>query len=147
PPGEEARLPLLERTLEASIRGEVDVVRDLLVQRDAAHGSGPSGAPPVELRPLPRLPVDGERALLTGRVRAREYPVLPRREAPEDLRLHRLRTGEAQARLHAGERIRVHRGALLDGQPHLLVPVELVGREGDEPGFERFLGAEGTLVQ
>src|SRR5262249_59652330 len=110
-----------ERTPEASIRGEVDVVRDLLVQRDAAHHSRPSGAPPVELRPLPRLPVDGERAPLTGRVRAREYPVLPRREAPENLRLHRLRTDEAQARLHTGERIRLHRGSLLARRPHLLV--------------------------
>src|SRR5262245_55500383 len=88
-----------------------------------------SRPPPVELRPLPRLAIHGERALLAGRVRARENPVLPCREPSEDLRLDGLGADEAKARLHARERVRVHRGALLDRQAHLIVPVELVGRE------------------
>ena len=37
--------------------------------------------------------------------RALEDPVLPGGQPAEDLRLHRLGAGEAQVRLHAGERV------------------------------------------
>src|SRR6478672_5860896 len=59
---------------------------------------------PVELGAL-GLSVEGERASLPDGVRALEDPVLPRREATEDLRFHRLRTGEAERGFHSGHRV------------------------------------------
>src|SRR5207249_5985199 len=88
-----------------------------------------SGAAPIELGALTRLAVESEGPLLAGRVRAREDPVLPRGEPPEDLGLERLGPDEAQARFHAGERVGAHRGALLDRKPHLVVPVDVVRSE------------------
>src|SRR5678816_931725 len=93
-----------------------------------------SRAPPVELGPLARLAVDAERALRAGRVRAREDPVLPRGEAPEDLHIERFGSDEAEARLHARQRVRAHRRALLDGESDLVVPVDLVGGERHQAG-------------
>jgi hypothetical protein len=43
--------------------------------------------------------------------------------------------GEAQAGFHAGERVGRQAGPLLDGDAQLLVPVQLVRREGDEAEF------------
>src|SRR5688500_5944393 len=63
----------------------------------------------VEFRSRLRA-VRGERALLADRVRTLEDPVLPCREAPEDLRLHRLGTWESEIGLHAGERVGRERG-------------------------------------
>src|SRR5690242_9373401 len=54
-----------------------------------------SGPLPLELRPL-GLAVQGECAVLSGRVRAREDPVLPGAEPAEDLGLERLGTDEAE---------------------------------------------------
>ena len=73
-----------------------------------------------------------QRALLADGVRPLEDPVLPGRQAAEDLRLHRLGPDEAQVGLHAGQRVGRQRRAALDRQPHLVVPVELVGRERHE---------------
>ena len=75
-------------------------------------------------------------------VRALEDPVLPRREAGEDLALERLGPGEAERRLHAGERVGREGGALLDGDAHLVVPVDVVGRERHEPGLGGGRGVE-----
>src|SRR5262245_49038097 len=85
----------------------------------------------IELRLLAGA-VAAQRALLTDRVRPLENPVLPRREAREDLRFHRLRADEAQIRFHAGEAVGRERGALLEEHPYLVVPVDIVEREGDE---------------
>ena len=46
---------------------------------------------------------------------------------PKILVSHRLGAGEAERRLHAGERVGRQRGALLDGDAQLVVPVEIVG--------------------
>src|SRR5206468_3205686 len=107
----------------------------------------PSGAAPIELGALTRLAVESEGPLLAGRVRAREDPVLPRGEPPEDLGLERLGPDEAQARFHAGERVGAHRGALLDRKPHLVVPVDVVRSEGHEARRERLFGAESSFVR
>src|SRR5690348_15156270 len=58
----------------------------------------------VERRLLPG-PVLPQRPVLADRVGPLEDPVLPRGQPREDLRLHGLRPGEAQVRLHAGERV------------------------------------------
>src|SRR6185436_13365833 len=50
-------------------------------------------------------PVDFQSAVLADGVGTVEDPVLPGGEAPEDARQHGLGAGEAQARLHAGERV------------------------------------------
>src|SRR5512132_83182 len=49
--------------------------------------------------------VEGEGALLPHRVGALEDPVLPGGQPAEDLGLHGLGAGEAEVRLHAGERV------------------------------------------
>src|SRR5262249_33525467 len=49
--------------------------------------------------------VDLERAVRADRVGALEHPVLPGGEPPEDFRLQGFRAGEAQVRLHGGERV------------------------------------------
>src|SRR5882724_1092539 len=99
----------------------------------------PSDAFPIEFG-LRSSTVNLQGALLADRVRALEDPVLPRGEAAEDARQHRLRAGEAQARFHGGKRVGREAGALLDGEPDLLVPVDVVGRRGDEAELERLLG-------
>src|SRR4051812_29362552 len=76
--------------------------------------------------------VDLERALFADGVRALEDPVLPRGQAAEDTRRQVLAGPEAQVRFEAGERVGRHRGALLDRDPHLVFPVDVVGRSGDE---------------
>src|SRR6516225_1545001 len=86
--------------------------------------------------------VDLERALLADRVRALEDPVLPRRQPTEDARRQVLARAEAQVRFQAGERIGRHRGALLDRDADLVVPVDVVGRGGDEAERERSIGVE-----
>src|SRR5262249_14717240 len=52
-----------------------------------------SRALPIEFG-TPLLSVDLQRALVADRIRPLEDPVLPRRQAPEDFRLHRFRSGE-----------------------------------------------------
>src|SRR3954467_15353996 len=61
---------------------------------------------PVEIELRPRLrSVGRQRALGADGVGPDEDPVLPRGQPAEDLRLHRLGSGEAQVRLHPGERV------------------------------------------
>ena len=83
-----------------------------------------------------------QRALGPDRVRALEDPVLPGRQAGEDLGLHGLRSDEAEVRLHAGQRVGREAVALLEQQSYLVVPVEVVGRERDELGLDRLGGVE-----
>src|SRR5215831_11101665 len=64
-----------------------------------------------------------QRALVADRVRPLKDPVLPRRQPPEDLRLHRLGAGESEVGLEAGHRVGRERRARLDREPHLVVPV------------------------
>src|SRR4051794_16244096 len=77
-------------------------------------------AAPVELGAL-RLAIERQRAALAGRVGTDEDPVLPGREAPEDLRIGALRAGEAELRLHSGQGVGRERESLLHGHPELLV--------------------------
>src|SRR5689334_504011 len=82
---------------------------------------GGSDAVPVEAR-LVAGAVDLQRAAFADRVRADEDPVLPRGQAAEDARLHRLRAGKAQVRFHAGQRVGRHARALLERDADLVVP-------------------------
>src|SRR5690349_16511513 len=86
---------------------------------------------PIELR-LGAASVYLERAALSDRVGAAEDPVLPGAEPAVYARLHALLAGKAKIRFHAGERIGRKAGALLDRNAHLVVPVEVVRREGDQ---------------
>src|SRR4051812_24456051 len=86
--------------------------------------------------------VASERAFLTDRVRALEDPVLPRRQASEDFGLHSLRAAEAQVGFQAGEAVGRKGRALLQEYPHLVLPIDIVEREGDEAEFFRRLGVE-----
>src|SRR5947209_1341093 len=88
----------------------------------------------VELRLLAGA-VAAQRAVFADRVGALEDPVLPRREAREDFRFHGLWPDEAQIRFHAGEAVGREGRALLQEHPHLVVPVDVVEREGDEAEF------------
>ena len=153
PPVDEVRLPLLERALQRAVLGEVDVVRDLLRCSRwpwcvplRVFGCGCGGRRSqtrfeVEAGLLAGA-VDLERALLADGVRALEDPVLPGGEAAEDARHHVLLAGEAQVRLQAGQRVGRHRGALLERDADLVVPVDVVGRGGDEAERERGVGVE-----
>src|SRR5262245_56979959 len=86
--------------------------------------------------------VAAQRALLADRVGALEDPVLPRGQPRKDFRFHRLWPGEAQACVHAGEAVEREACALLEEHADLVVPVDIVEREGDEPEFLRRLGIE-----
>src|SRR3954469_8524562 len=57
--------------------------------------------------------VAAQRAFLADRVRALEDPILPRGEAREDFRFHRLGADEAQVGFHAGEAVGREAGAFL----------------------------------
>src|SRR5689334_19581833 len=72
-----------------------------------------------------------QRAFLADRVRALEYPVLPRGQTRKDFRFHGLRPDEAQIGFHAGEAVGREAGALLLEDADLVVPVDVVEREGD----------------
>src|SRR5262249_183079 len=74
-----------------------------------------------------------QRAVLAGRVRSSEDPVLPGRQPTEDLGFHRLRTGEPVVRFKAGQCVRTEAGPLLDRDTYLVLPVDVVGRERDQP--------------
>src|SRR5713226_1944535 len=89
----------------------------------------------IELRLLAGA-VAAQRAGLADRVGTLKDPVLPRRQAGEDFRFHGLRSDEAQVGFHAGQAVGREAGALLEKHPDLVVPVDIVEREGDEA--ERF---------
>src|SRR5260221_7759490 len=100
---------------------------------------------PIELR-LPAGPEEFESAMLADRVGPVEDPILPGRETAEDLGLHRLAPGEAQARLHAGEGVGRQAGTLFDGEADLVLPIELVRRHGDEAESEGRPGVEHLAI-
>src|SRR5690242_21061848 len=83
-----------------------------------------------------------QRARIADRVRPLEDPVLPGGEARKNLRFHRLRPGEAQVRLQAGEGIGGKARALLEEDADLVLPVDVVEREGDEAELFRFFRIE-----
>src|SRR5471030_2188882 len=86
---------------------------------------------PVVLGLLART-VELQRALRSGRVGTLEDPILPGRDAGEDLGLHSLGAGEAQVGFHADKSVGREARALLDREPYLVLPVDIVGGEGDE---------------
>ena len=55
---------------------------------------------------------------------------------------HRLRPAEAQIRLQAGEAVGREARALLEEDADLVLPVDVVEREGDETELFRRLGVE-----
>src|SRR6185295_11301163 len=85
----------------------------------------------IKLR-LRRLAVVRQSALRADGVGALENPVLPGREPAVNLGVERLGAGEAQGRFHPGERVGGERGTFLDGDADFVLPVEVVGSEGDE---------------
>src|SRR2546430_17516034 len=85
----------------------------------------------IELRLLSGA-VAAQRALFADRIRALKNPVLPRRQAREDFRFHGLGADEAEVRFHAGEAVGRKTGALFQKHPYLVIPVDIVEREGDE---------------
>src|SRR5205814_811852 len=89
---------------------------------------------PIESR-LRSAAVHLQRAMLAHRVRPGENPVLPGAESAEDARLHAFPAREAEIRFHTGERIGREARALLDRDAHFIVPIEIVGREGDQAEF------------
>src|ERR1700739_4953786 len=95
----------------------------------------------IELRLLAGA-VAPQRAVFADRVGALKDPVLPRRQAREDFRFHGLRTDEAQIGFHAGEAVGRETGALLEEHPDLVVPVDVVEREGNETELFGLLGIE-----
>ena len=103
PPVEKSRLPLFESALQRAVVGEADIVRDPLVIVDR-HPLPQLYPLPVEPRPRAAA-VALQRALLAGRVRTRKDPVLPSRKPAEYLGRDGLGAGEAQIRLHPGQRV------------------------------------------
>src|SRR5438132_704294 len=73
--------------------------------------------------------------------RNRTWPS-PCAQPPENLRLHRLRAGEAQIGLHAGERVGREARAFLEHDADLVVPVVRFDRAGDEAERVGLLGLE-----
>src|SRR2546422_8981575 len=95
-----------------------------------------SHARPVEPGLLAR-PEHLEGSVLADRVRPAEDPVLPGGEPAENTRRHALAAAEAQILFEARQRIGRERGALLDGDAQLVVPVDLIRGPSDEPQLER----------
>src|SRR5271165_2211905 len=83
-----------------------------------------------------------ERAMLAGRVRPDEYPVLPRGQPAEDFCLRGFVARKTQAGLHARERVGRKAGPLFDRHAHFVFPVEIIWCDRDEAEFKSFFGAE-----
>src|SRR5258708_20111574 len=83
-----------------------------------------------------------ERALLPDGVRALENPVLPGGEAREDFRFHRFGAAEAQIGFEPGERIGRKARPLLQKHADLILPADVIEREGDETQAFRRLGTD-----
>ena len=94
-----------------------------------------------------RLAVISQRTLRPRGVGALENPVLPRGQTPVDFRVHRFGAGEAQAGFHPRQRIGRERRALLDGDAHLVGPIQIVGREGDKTRCFSRVGVEPAFVR
>src|SRR5260370_20600464 len=63
--------------------------------------------------------------------------MLPGRKSAEDLRIHRFGARETDVLLEARERIGRKARALFDRHADLVVPVDVVRRERDQPFFDR----------
>src|SRR5689334_17184337 len=83
-----------------------------------------------------------ERALFPDRVWPLEYPVLPCGQSGKNLGFHGFRAGKAEVGLHSGERVRREARPLLQKQPDLVIPIDVVERESDEPKLLRLLGID-----
>lgn len=121
PPGEEVGLPLFEGALEAAVVGEVDIIRDKLAVVDLrCFGSWgvlwceSEGGFVLMSRKLDAAEVELwafgssetlERAVFADSVRALEDPVLPGGEAAKDFSFDGFGASEAEAGLHACERV------------------------------------------
>src|SRR5580692_6998932 len=81
--------------------------------------------------------IAAERAGFADRIGALEDPVLPRGQAAENLGLHGLGAAEPQIGLEPGEAVRREARALLQEDTDLVLPVELVEGECDEPAGPR----------
>src|SRR5215470_3820327 len=103
--------------------------------------AGSSHSSRVEHRLLPGA-VALERALLADRVGTLEYPVLPGGQPREDFRFHGLWAAEAQIGFEPGEAVGREARALLQEHADLVLPVDVVEREGDETQLGRALGIE-----
>src|SRR3954470_4398558 len=75
-------------------------------------------------------------SLGAGGVGPLEDPVLPGGEPAEDLGLGGLPAGEAEVGLHAGERVGGEARALLDEEPDLVLPVDVVRGGGHQAQLE-----------
>src|SRR5215831_12462620 len=98
---------------------------------------------PVELGPT-RLSVHFQRPLLADGIRPLKDPVLPRRQPAEDFGLHGFGPREPQVRFESRHGVRRKGRPRLDGDAHLVVPVDLVGGEGDQASRLGLSGIEGT---
>src|SRR6266545_3995060 len=106
------------------------------------NGEGEKSHPPrIECRLLAGA-VALERALLADRVRPLEDPVLPGGEAGEDFRFHGLGTAEAQIGFEPGEAVGREARALFQENADLVLPVDVVEREGDEAELLGRFGVE-----
>src|SRR6201982_34276 len=83
-----------------------------------------------------------ERALLADGVGALKNPVLPSGEAGEDFRFHGLRAAEAQIGFEPAEAVGGKARALLEKHADLVLPVDVVEREGHETESLSRLGTE-----
>src|SRR4051812_35526706 len=83
-----------------------------------------------------------QRALLADGVGTLEDPVLPGGEPGEDFRFHRLGPAEAKVCFQAGEPIGREARALFEEHADLVLPVDVVEREGDEAELGGSLGVE-----
>ncbi len=144
PPVEELGLPVLERALQRPVAREVDVVRDLFAVVDAHRAFlvrcrvGRARQTRSQLKrgllPVPKTFSAPASPTAFGRMKIQFCQAESR---PKIARLHRLGAAEAQVRLHAGQRVGRQARALLERDADLVVPVEVVGRDGDEAELER----------
>ena len=69
------------------------------------------------------------------------FEVVAARQPAEYLAVAVLRSGKAETGLHAGQRVGRQAGALLDGETHLVLVVDVVGHHRDQPGLFGLLRA------
>src|SRR6516164_6853602 len=89
----------------------------------------------VETRPTTAA-VSLQGAVLANRVGPGKDPILPGRQTAEDLGRDSLAAGKAQIRLHSGQCIGGEACTLLERQPDLVLPVELVWGKGHQAETE-----------
>src|ERR1700755_2551760 len=73
-----------------------------------------------------------ERAFLADGIGTLEDPILPSGQPREDFRFHGLGTAEAQIGFEPGEPVGREACALLQEHADLVLPVDIVEREGDK---------------